>query len=231
MKTNKIVFLLAFGLICSLGMAQGSDRARSGFQGLWQERSGHSLHLDYGFFLGKWDAKIAATRLPLRFDLDYQYDIPWRFKRTNFFAETGLGYMWGRTDTAFGYENKIRTERDVYHRVAWHLGVGLKVHCTDWLYLSFGGGFKVGYGYHASEVKMFPLSSVNKYEDRWLDIIHRVSWGGYSAAGIVGQIRQFSISLGYRADHWVNPDFRFNAETRRWGHTDWFITLGLGYHF
>ncbi|MDE5704063.1 MAG: hypothetical protein K2H70_04485 [Bacteroidales bacterium] len=227
MKLRNIVCLLAFGLICGLGMAQGSDRARSGFQGLWQERSGHSLHLTYGFFVDSWFIKYAKTCLPIRFDLDYQYDIPWKFKRANFFAEAGLGYLWVNVEEVGDIYYDV--EHSVYHRASGRFGAGLKVHCTDWLYLSFGGGFNLGglceYWY-------------------WDDGSHpggaydQLLWGGYSSAGIVGQIERFSISLGYRADHWHDGDGMwrgYNYDYGTWDTrdktTNWFITLGLGYHF
>lgn len=219
MKTSRILCLLVLGLFCGFGAAQEPAPIQTGFQGLWKERSGHSLHLDYGFFLGKWDAKYAATRLPLRFDLYYQYDIPWKFKRTNFFAETGLGYMWGD----FEYTVDSR-ETWTYHRALLHLGAGLKVYCSDWLYLSFGVGLDVGYGHN--EGNIYGNSGLWRSSREDLSGL-----GGYSAASIVGQIKQFSVFLGYRADHWINWNFGFTPLARPFAHTDWFITLGVGYHF
>lgn len=216
MKTNKIVCLLALGLLCGSVTAQQSESTRSVFQGLWQERSGHSLHLTYGFFVDTWFVQHAKNGLPFRFDLDYQYDIPWKFKRVNFFTEAGLAYMWAGT----GETDLVGSDRSVYHRASGHLSVGLKVHCTDWLYLSLGGGLNVG--------GLCPTYLDGKVVVDAFDVL---LWGGYSSAVIVGQIRQFSISLGYRADHWPVWDYLGINTDRREKTTDWFITLGVGYHF
>lgn len=232
MKTHRILCLLICGLFCGVGMAQEPEQVRTGFQGLWQERTGHSLHLDYGFFLDKWHIQNAKTCQPLRFDLDYQYDIPWKFKRLNFFVETGIGYMWNNSEETLSAERERYVNSLTYYRGFLHLSAGLKVYCTDWLYLSLGGGFNFAYAQVEEVKKAYPLSTI-VYENNLLytQSLGHFSWGGYSAASIVGLIRQFSISFGYRADHWSFGTRRFYGPLLRSRHTNWFITLGVGYHF
>ncbi|MDE5703905.1 MAG: hypothetical protein K2H70_03675, partial [Bacteroidales bacterium] len=111
-------------------MTQEPGQARPGFKGLWQEHTGHSLHLDYGFWVDKWYNQHAKACQPFRFDLDYQYDIPWKFKRTNFFVETGLGYRWMHSEEKSSNEKEIQICHQTHHRVLAHLSIGLKVYFT-----------------------------------------------------------------------------------------------------
>lgn len=228
---RKIVCLLTFCLLYGLGVAQEPAPNQAGFQGLWKERTGHSLHLGYGFLVDKWYNQHAKACQPFRFDLDYQYDIPWKFKRTNFFVETGLGYRWINSEEKSRDEKEIRVVHQTNHRVLCHLSIGLKVYFTDWLYIFLDGGFNFGYVQVLEEETEHPLSP--SIQESYLLRTMRddlMSLGVCSAAGIVGQIRQFSISLGYRFDL-LNTnsdfyDFPFSSK-----YIDWFITLGVGYHF
>lgn len=234
MKTNKILCLLVFGLLCGFSVAQepAPTPPQAGFQGLWKERTGHSLHLDYGFLVDKWYNQHAKACQPFRFDLDYQYDIPWKFKRTNFFVETGVGYRWINTEEQTRDEKMMRVVRQTNHRVLCHLSIGLKVYFTDWLYIFLDGGFNLGYVQVLEEETAHSLSS-SIQESCLLRTMRDdlMSFGLCSAAGIVGQIRQFSISLGYRADLLSTNGSSYYSFPFSSKYTDWFVTLGVGYHF
>ncbi len=205
-------------------------------QGLWQQCKGHGLYLDYGYeYLQDLETEIVDYKWPLRFDLTYQYDIPWRAKRVNLFVESGIAYekqicqsfgnwLLGTNDYVAYKIQRIR------QRMLWRFGGGFKIHCTDWLYLSLEGGFQVGY----DNTKLDEINQNN-------DIIKHKSdaktalFGGQSAMQIVGQIKRVSIHLGYRANHWIDiyryqlP--RYKTEVTILTQTDWFLTAGVGYHF
>ncbi|MDE7150345.1 MAG: hypothetical protein K2O01_08080, partial [Bacteroidales bacterium] len=119
MKTRSILKLLWTGIACVLFFnvvhAQETStvtipndttgikiKRASKFQGLWQQRTGHSVYFDYGYQTGKlayiryYDNIL--TYKPIRFDLSYQYDISWNPKRINFYAHAGFGYRQLKTD-------------------------------------------------------------------------------------------------------------------------------------
>lgn len=207
------------------------------FQGLWQLHKGHGLYLDYGYeYLQDLETEIVDYKWPVRCDLTYQYDIPWRAKRVNLFVESGIvyekqicqglgGWLLGTQDYVAYKIQRIR------QRMLWRFGGGFKIHCTDWLYLSFEGGFQVG----CNHVK---LDEINQNYDviQHKRTTETALFGGQSAMQIVGQIKRVSIHLGYRANHWIGPMTRSYPPTHGTkveivSLTDWFLTAGVGYHF
>lgn len=208
----------------------------SKFQGLWQQRKGHGLYLDYGYEFIKDKAIWGEDKWPLRFDLTYQYDIPWRAKRVNLFVESGIGYERLVSNSGWLIGNDLK---DIYYawqwvqqRLSWRFGGGVKVHCTDWLYLSFEGGFQVGYNQQqTNEINQ------DKKVTKHIAIDGTALFGGQSAMQIVGQIKRVSIHLGYRANHWiVNASDRtyppsHGTEVEIVSQTDWLLTAGVGYTF
>ena len=201
----------------------------SRFQGLWQQRKGHGLYLDYGYEFIKDKAIWGEDKWPLRFDLTYQYDIPWRVKRVNLFVETGIGYE----RLVSNWDEPIYYMQWVQQRLSWRFGGGVKVHCTDWLYLSFEGGFQVGYNQQqTNEINQ------DKKVTKHVKIDGTALFGGQSAMQIVGQIKRVSIHLGYRANHWIAnaadrtyPPTHGGTEVEIVSQTDWFLTAGVGYTF
>lgn len=207
----------------------------SKFQGLWQQRNGHGLYLEYGYEFIKDKTKWGEDKWPLRFDVTYQYDIPWRAKRVNIFVETGIGYERLVSNSGRPIGNDLQdidyAWQWVQQRMSWRFGGGFKVHCTDWLYLSFEGGFQVGY-----DQRQFNEINQDKRVTKHVDINETALFGGQSAMQIVGQIKRVSIHLGYRANHWIGPGTRtyppsHNTEVEIVSQTDWFLTAGVGYTF
>lgn len=243
MKTYRLLWLLAIGwLLPHMGTAQETAQSVKDFQGLWKARTGHSLHVDYGFFVNQSYVKHSNVYQTVRFDVAYQYDIPWRHKRSNFFVETGLTYRWYHCDIE-EYEGDVRLARkkrkETEHRAIWHTDLGIKVYCTDWLYLSFSGGLNIGYAdsdYFFEAYQRF-ASPAWELTTNSHSVSKALVFAGHSAVRLVGQIKQFSISLGYQADHWfakITENGRFYTGDYMSlfdESTDWFVTLGVGYHF
>ncbi|MDE7149065.1 MAG: hypothetical protein K2O01_01450 [Bacteroidales bacterium] len=134
--------ILAASTVEAPSTVQPKRASKSKFQGLWQQRKGHNLRLDYGFqadLLGSsWVDKYAA----IRFDLEYQYDISWNPKRINFYAYAGVVYK--RLDIDYySYSRPEQYRLDKEKSLGAYVGIGLKIHCTDWLHLSFAQAFNV----------------------------------------------------------------------------------------
>lgn len=240
-----IILFLPLLLLGGIGQTQepavtdaptAQTKRSSKFQGLWQQRKGHGLYLDYGYEFIKDKAIWGEDKWPLRFDLTYQYDIPWRAKRVNLFVESGIGYERLVSNSGWLIGNDLK---DIYYawqcvqqRLSWRFGGGVKVHCTDWLYLSFEGGFQVGYNQQqTNEINQ------DKKVTKHIAIDRTALFGGQSAMQIVGQIKRVSIHLGYRANHWiVNASDRtyppsHGTEVEIVSQTDWLLTAGVGYTF
>ncbi len=229
MKKPLILLVLALLLGGGIGHSQeapastdnptAQTKQASKFQGLWQQRKGHGLYLDFGYGFVRGD-----FQWPFRFDLTYQYDIPWQAKRVNLFVESGIGYE--RFAYHFNDDIAYKFQR-IQQRALWRLGGGFKIHCTNWLYLSFAGGFQVGYDNEQIE-EIDQSNGTVVYRS----ISELTLLGGQSAIQIVGQIKRVSIHLGYRANHWTHV--RRNEIDKMMvplNFTEWFLTAGVGYHF
>ncbi len=196
-----------------------SKRA-SKFQGLWQQRKGHNLRLDYGFQADLIGLDWAYNKYsPIRFDLEYQYDIPWNPKRINFYAYVGIFYKRLKIDyEGYSHIPDRNTRLNLENSLGGYCGIGLKIHCTDFLYFSFSQALNL-------TEKMMNES----YPKGYNDFNGHVYFGSQTAIRIVGQIKQFSIHLGYRMEHWQNNSmdhvFPINKSYEN------YLTFGIGYDF
>ncbi len=211
----------------------------SKFQGLWQQRKGHSVYFDYGYQTGKlayiryYDNIL--TYKPIRFDLTYQYDIPWNPKRINFYAHAGFGYRQLKTDYKsyymYWYQGSLFLLPEFEEGVVAYAGIGMKIHCTDWLHLSFSEAFnvmhEVGHGDFIGE------GTYPGIQPGWKHTLV----GLQSTFRIVGQIKGFSIYAGYRLDHWLKTfpntlKWPFSlTQTDKNGKYEGYLTFGIGYTF
>ena len=209
----------------------------SKFQGLWQQRKGHSLYFDYGYQIDLLEYSSYLKYKPLRFDLSYQYDIPWNPKRINFYAHAGLAYRQLNIDYNTSvyayYEGPVAVLTDFEEGWCGYAGIGIKIHCTDWLHLSFseafnvmhglGSGTFIGDGAHAAITPGWKHTFV----------------GSQFAFRIVGEFKGFSLYAGYRLDHWIKTfpnhspcvpsPYIFISDKN--GHYEDYLTVGVGYTF
>ena len=207
-------------------------RRASKFQGLWQQRKGHNLRLEYGFQADLLGNTWVDKYTPLRFDLEYQYDIPWNPKRINFYAYAGIVYkqldVSYTDDMNYFYDLCLKGE-DGY---GGYIGIGLKIHCTDWLHVSFAQAFNV--------MQKYVLATVpDDYEYLWSQTLFWPTLiGSQTSIRIVGQIKQWSIYLGYRVDHWQKKIMDYGSSLFFYdnmfpmnGFYDNYLTFGIGYDF
>ena len=204
-------------------------RRASKFQGLWQQRKGHNLRLEYGFQADLLGNTWVDKYTPLRFDLEYQYDIPWNPKRINFYAYAGIVYK--QLDIAYCPNTRpytyteFRLDSDV--GLGGYLGIGVKIHCTDWLHLSFAQAFnvmdKVVFVAHRDDY----FGKDNLRENAFGDVLI----GSQTSIRIVGQIKQCSIYLGYRVDRWQKTIVDFAPFIPNRSIYENYLTFGIGYDF
>lgn len=242
---NKICLLLGLlGIPCLFEVqAQGffSDSAKvkyiHGFQGRWQQRKGHSLYFDYGYQTGALayrSYRDYMTYKPIRFDLSYQYDIPWNPKRINFYAHAGLGYRQLKTDYKplyVYYQGPLVILPEFEKGVVAYAGIGMKIHCTDWLHLAFSEALnvmhEVGHGDYAGEGIHATIPPGWKH----------TLVGLQSSFRLVGQVKGFSIYVGYRLDHWLKTfpglwEWPLSLTTTdKNGKYEGYLTVGVGYAF
>ncbi len=239
MKKPLILLVLALLLGGGIGHSQEAPaltdnpavqtKRASKFQGLWQQRKGHNLRLEYGFQADLLGNSWVDTYLPLRFDLEYQYDIPWNPKRINFYAYAGFVYKQlnidYRPNTRPYTYTEFRLDGDV--GLGAYLGIGFKIHCTDWLHLSFAQAFnvmdKVAFVTHRDDY----FGKDNLRENAFGDVLI----GSQTSIRIVGQIKQWSVYLGYRVDHWQKTVVDFAPFLPNRGIYENYLTFGIGYDF
>ncbi len=200
-----------------------SKRA-SKFQGLWQQRKGHNLRLDYGFQADLLGNSWVDKYTPIRFDLEYQYDIPWNPKRINFYAYAGIVYK--RLDIDYySYSRPEQYRLDKEKSLGAYVGIGLKIHCTDWLHLSFAQAFNV---MQKNANASYRIDDTDKL---YRDHLRNILVGSQTSIRIVGQIKQWSIYLGYRVDRWQKTIAPFSSTFPVSGLYENYLTFGIGYDF
>lgn len=213
-----------------------SKRA-SKFQGLWQERKGHSVYFDYGYQTGALayrSYRDYMTYKPIRFDLSYQYDILWNPKRINFYAHAGLGIRRLKTDYKplyTYYQGPLVILPEFEKGVVAYAGIGMKIHCMDWLHLAFSEALNVmhelGHGDYAGEGTHAAILPGWKH----------TLVGLQSSFRLVGQVKGFSIYVGYRLDHWLKTfpglwEWPLSlTKTDKNGKYEGYLTVGVGYAF
>ncbi len=237
-----LYFLLPVLLLDNMGYAQDipasstaevpstvRPKRASKFQGLWQQRKGHNLRLDYGFQADLLGNSWVDKYTPIRFDLEYQYDIPWNPKRINFYAYAGIVYklldISYTNDMNRLYELCFKDE----HNYGGYIGIGMKIHCTDWLHLSFAQAFNV-------IDRTINVTTPDMYnQSRRLTFFDGIFIGSQTSIRIVGQIKQWSIYLGYRVDRWQKKVTDHNPQPESIfpinDFYDNYLTFGIGYDF
>ncbi|MDE7149484.1 MAG: hypothetical protein K2O01_03625, partial [Bacteroidales bacterium] len=115
--------------------------------------------------------------------------------------------------------------------VVAYAGIGMKIHCTDWLHLTFSQALNVmhesGHGDFIGEGERFPEPPGWKH----------TLVGLQSSFRLVGQVKGFSIYVGYRLDHWLKTfpglwEWPLSlTKTDKNGKYEGYLTFGIGYTF
>ncbi|MBD5397118.1 hypothetical protein HDR62_03120 [bacterium] len=149
-KKTILLGLLLFGLNPFLVAAteKGFDSVEVVRMEQWKQ-SPHSMLLSFGTLMYHKEAYRIFKQMPvLNFSLTYNYDIPWRHKRSNFFVLAGFAYEGcRRNDKPYQAKNKMVYENYIFDNFHISTGAGLKVRLTYFLDLSFSVALDGAYSY------------------------------------------------------------------------------------
>lgn len=170
----------------------------------WKERP-HSIQLNLGT---GYSIFYSYNHKPwARFALDYNFDLPWKHIRTNFFVVGNIAYEGNL------YNNRQHRSVDRFHISA---GVGYNIHLTHYLNLSFlyAPGFLYENRVQCSDET---VSTGNHWYKHW-EITY--AYCALFAIRLTGEVKNVRIGIGLENPHYLfflNPNF--------------YVSLNVGYRF
>lgn len=202
-----LMFLLLFGVSSTKGQQSNSRN-----QGL------HTLNFGYSPVLWKEAYQMWKPIPPLKFSLNYTYDIPIRSRFVNFYTIGEFSYIGALTKLVFTPADPddpllagINSTKYKLNSVILSAGMGVKFHLAR--FLDFAVFYTAGYRY--TQGKM------NIGGRRYADDDHLYS--GCAGARFIGKIKKFNIYAGYSFAHLAPGDYILKA-----GH---YVDVGFGYTF
>ena len=197
----KIYSVLAITFLLSgLSFAGGSETNRQG---------AHTLSFGYSPVLRSSWYKEWKTIPPLKFSLNYAYDIPMRSRVVNFYAIGEFFYMGACDKGTFTTQVPFKL---TFNRIALSAGMGLKFHLVSFLDLvAFYTG---GYTYISGITK---IPGYDKLKSENHDFL------GCAGVRFIGQINKINVFAGYSFTHMAPTDYYHNLEH--------YVDIGVGYTF
>ena len=214
MKSKKYIrvllpmVLLLFGLTFSKGGEV--DNRNNG---------NHTLSLGYCPVLRSWWYKDWKPVPPLKFSLNYAYDIPMRSRFVNFYAIGEVSYIGAYDKRVFFAEavaENLTTKANL-NSVILSTGMGLKVHLVSFLDLAVF--YTGGYRYTQSKFEIFGETEV-KYGKSKTEL-HEFS--GCAGVRFIGKINKINVFAGYSLTHLAPTKYVHKVEH--------YVDIGFGYSF
>lgn len=154
---------------------------------------------------------------PLKFSLNYTYDIPMRSRFVNFYAIGEFSYIgaldkssWTSVDET-GLIFKEVIGKQTLNSVILSAGIGVKFHLVR--FLDFAVFYTAGYRYMKGKIDVDMYHFVN---DTHL-------YSGCAGARFIGKIKKFNVFAGYSFAHSAPGDYFLKS-----GH---YVDVGFGYTF
>ena len=173
----------------------------------------HTLNLSYSPVLRSAYYQDWKTVPPLKFTLNYAYDIPMRSRVVNFYAIAEASYIGAYHKGSIKIGEQAFSVKKNFDAVILSAGVGLKVHLVSFLDLAvyYTGGYR--YSSCKNDVEW-----VLKRQER----MHEFS--GCAGIRLIGKINKINVFAGYSFAHLLmEDDYMFL--------TDHYIDIGVGYTF
>lgn len=211
----KIYSVLAITFLLSgLSFAGGSETNRQG---------AHTLSFGYSLVLRSSWYKEWKPVPPLKFSLNYAYDIPMRSRVVNFYAIGEVSYIGSCYKKVFFAETaepeiaENLTAKANLNSVILSAGMGLKVHLVSFLDLAVF--YTGGYRYTQSKFEIFGETEV-KYGKSKTEL-HEFS--GCAGVRFIGKINKINVFAGYSFTHVAPTDYYHKLEH--------YMDIGIGYTF
>ena len=216
MKVNiKRYIVLAVILFSGLSFARGSETNN-------QQRA-HTLNFSYSPVLRSWWYEFWKPVPPLKFSLNYAYDIPMRSRFVNFYAIGEVSYIGSYYRKVFFAETaepeiaENLTMKSSLNSVIISAGMGLKVHLVSFLDLAVF--YTGGYRYTQSKFEIFGETEV-KYGKSKTEL-HEFS--GCAGVRFIGKINKINVFAGYSLTHLAPTKYVHKVEH--------YMDIGVGYTF
>ena len=216
MKVNiKRYIVLAVILFSGLSFARGSETNN-------QQRA-HTLNFSYSPVLRSWWYEFWKPVPPLKFSLNYAYDIPMRSRFVNFYAIGEVSYIGSYYRKVFFAETaepeiaENLTMKSSLNSVIISAGMGLKVHLVSFLDLAVF--YTGGYRYTQSKFEIFGETEV-KYGKSKTEL-HEFS--GCTGVRFIGKINKINVFAGYSLTHLAPTKYVHKVEH--------YMDIGVGYTF
>ena len=216
MKVNiKRYIVLAVILFSGLSFARGSETNN-------QQRA-HTLNFSYSPVLRSSWYEFWKPVPPLKFSLNYAYDIPMRSRFVNFYAIGEVSYIGSYYRKVFFAETaepeiaENLTMKSSLNSVIISVGMGLKVHLVSFLDLAVF--YTGGYRYTQSKFEIFGETEV-KYGKSKTEL-HEFS--GCAGVRFIGKINKINVFAGYSLTHLAPTKYVHKVEH--------YMDIGVGYTF
>ena len=208
---TKKYIVLTIILFSGLSFARGSETNN--------QQSAHTLNFGYSPVLRSWWYEFWKPVPPLKFSLNYAYDIPMRSRFVNFYAIGEVSYIGSYYKKVFFAEavaDNITTKANL-NSVILSAGMGLKVHLVSfWDLAVFYTG---GYRYTQSKFRIFGETEV-KY-GRSKTELH--DYSGCAGIRFIGKINKINVFVGYSLTHMAPTKYVHKVEH--------YVDIGMGYSF
>ena len=208
---TKKYIVLTIILFSGLSFARGSETNN--------QQSAHTLNFGYSPVLRSWWYKDWKPVPPLKFSLNYAYDIPMRSRFVNFYAIGEVSYIGAYDKRVFFAEavaDNLTTKANL-NSVILSVGMGLKVHLVSFLDLAVF--YTGGYRYTQSKFEIFGETEV-KYGKSKTEL-HDFS--GCAGVRFIGKINKINVFAGYSLTHMAPTKYVHKVEH--------YIDVGIGYTF
>ncbi|MDE5574953.1 MAG: hypothetical protein K2I87_04485 [Bacteroidales bacterium] len=189
-----------------------------------QERSqeAHTLNLSYSPVLRTVWYQEWKTVPPLKFTLNYTYDIPMRSHVVNFYAIGEASYIGGYHKDVLSLSvrdgQQELSHKKCFNTAILSIGIGLKVHLVPFLDLAVF--YTGGYRYKNT------VNYVERYE-KWR--ISEYNYSGCAGVRLIGKIGKINVFAGYSLTHLLYEDFTYNKTDQY--KVDHYVDIGIGYTF
>lgn len=206
------IVLLLFGL----SFAKGGEVDN-------RNKGSHTLSFGYSPVLRSWWYDIWKPVPPLKFSLNYAYDIPMRSRFVNFYAIGEVSYIGSYFRKSFFAETEkpeIAEELTIkanLNSVILSAGMGLKVHLVSFLDLA---AFYTG-GYRYTHDKTTIVGTLNVGYRKHVEEIHNFS--GCAGVRFIGKINKINVFSGYSFTHIAPTEYANKLEH--------YVDVGVGYTF
>ncbi len=202
------VVLLLFGL----SFARGGEVDN-------RNKGNHTLNFGYSPVLRSEWYEFWKPVPPLKFTLNYAYDIPMRSRFVNFYAIGEISYIgayYKEVSWVQSVDDRLTIKSNL-NSVILSAGMGLKVHLVSFLDLAV---FYTG-GYRYTQTKFEIVGETEEKYGKSKTELHDFS--GCAGIRLIGKINKVNVFAGYSLTH-MNP--------KKYVHElEHYVDIGIGYTF